>query len=129
MFHVVCYIFCFYDRITVRDVTRLHVDGRHELGTPDDTLQTEIKTYMDDKIIEAESCILKWWRDNRTRFPKLARAAQNILGVPASQAYSERLFSRAGNIVTEKRTCLLCHRVEQLYFLSANRPKQQCKST
>ena len=99
--------------------------GRQELGTPEDTLQAEIKTYMDDKIIEADSCILKWWRDNKTRFPKLARAAQNILGVPASQAYSERLFSRAGNIVTEKRTCLLCHRVEQLCFLSANRPKQQ----
>ena len=83
-------------------------------------LENEQKMYMEGRVAPSDKCIFRWWKENATRFPIVARVARNILGVPATQAYSERLFSRAGNIISEKRSCLLSDRVEQLCFLSAN---------
>ncbi|XP_076301910.1 E3 SUMO-protein ligase ZBED1-like [Lasioglossum baleicum] len=67
-------------------------------GQPINILQHQIETYLTEKLIAQESCILEWWRQNSTRFPELAVVARNLFGIPASQAYSERLFSLAGNI-------------------------------
>ncbi len=39
--------------------------------------------------------ILKWWRDNSSQFPNLAKMARQFLAAPASYASAERLFSSA----------------------------------
>ena len=84
------------------------------------TIENELKLYYGEKVLPANKCILEWWQENSARLPNLAIVAQNVLGIPASQAYSERLFSTAGNIVTYKRASLLCEKVEQICYLSAN---------
>ena len=71
-------------------------------------LENEQKMYMEGRVAPSDMCIFQWWKENATRFPRLARVATNILGVPATQAYSERLFSRAGNIISEKRSYKIC---------------------
>ena len=98
--------------------------GKNDMDEPTDTVEKEMNSYMEEKLKPTNTCILKWWRENAAKYPKLAHVANHILGVLASQAYSERLFSRAGNIVTEQRSCLLSQRVEQLCFLSANMRQQ-----
>jgi len=54
------------------------------------------------------------------RFPLLSAAARHYLAAPAMSVPSERLFSSAGDIADNKRTCLLAENLERLVFLKAN---------
>ncbi|CAM9651177.1 unnamed protein product, partial [Ascophyllum nodosum] len=60
---------------------------------------------------------LDWWRINAVRFPLLAALARRLLTTPASQAQSERVFSSAGQIVTQTRNRLSSEKVELLVAL------------
>jgi len=53
----------------------------------------------------------------------LSKAAQRYLSSLATSVPSERLFSSAGDICSDKRTCLLAENVERLLFLKANMNK------
>ena len=53
-----------------------------------------------------ESDPLAWWEDKQTRYPLLAAAARDLLGVPGSTAALERAFSNAGTIFGPKRARL-----------------------
>ena len=50
----------------------------------------------------------------------LSKAAQRYLSSPATSVPSERLFSSAGDICSDKRTCMFAENVERLVFLKAN---------
>lgn len=60
---------------------------------------------------------LDWWRLNAVKFPLLAALARRLLSIPASQAQSERVFSSAGQVVTQTRNRLSSENVELLVAL------------
>ena len=64
--------------------------------------------------------ILMWWKMNQARFPLLAKVARSILCIPASSAESERVFSAASNILTEKRTRMLPKNLDGLITIKSN---------
>lgn len=67
----------------------------------EDTLGTdeEIDGYLALPLNVAENeSPLKFWELNEKKFPRLAKFAINVLGMPASSAEVERLFSVAGSI-------------------------------
>ena len=66
--------------------------------------EAEVLAYKQED--SAEKHPLNYWRINEVRFPRLAHLARNYLAIPASSAPVERLFSRAGNNQTLKRTRL-----------------------
>jgi len=47
--------------------------------------------------------ILQFWKANADTFPNLAIFARMFLGIPASSAASERVWSTGGNVVTSQR--------------------------
>lgn len=49
---------------------------------------------------------LDWWHRNATRFPHLSRMALDYLGIMATSTPSERLFSHAGDVITDRRNRL-----------------------
>ena len=61
-----------------------------------------------------------WWKDNTSRFPLLAKLARKYLSAPPTSVPSERLFSSAGHIYTEKRNRLSPDKAEQLLFITGN---------
>jgi len=67
-----------------------------------------------------------WWEQNASTYPKMDVVAWSVLGSPASSVYSERLFSTAGNIVSDLRSRLDPDLSEKLLFLNKNLCK--CKS-
>ena len=72
--------------------------------------------YLNAPEVDNETCPLKWWKENETRFPALVKLATKCLGVLATSVLAERVFSAAGNIVNQKRSCLLPENVNMLVF-------------
>ena len=77
---------------------------------------TELEEFMLEKPIPHNSDIMAWWRANEQRFPKLAKLAKVYLGIPATSASSERVFSKAGIITAKQRNCLKAKNVEAIIF-------------
>ena len=85
-----------------------------------DAVETELAKFLAAPCQPRASDPLTWWRDNRARFPLLGDAARRYLAAPATSVPSERLFSSAGDIADDKRTCLLAENLERLVFLKPN---------
>ena len=63
---------------------------------------------------------LDFWREHGWTMPHIAVVASHALGVPASTANAERLFSAAGRAVTRRRPRLGRKRAALLIFAHAN---------
>ena len=63
-----------------------------------------------------------YWKSNESRFPYLTTIFKRFGTAPATSAEVERLFSLAGNIVTDLRKRLSNESLEKLLFLNANLP-------
>lgn len=59
---------------------------------------------------------ITWWKQHETMFPSMALLARRYLSLPAASVASERMFSTAGNMVTDKCNCLVDGAVSDLVF-------------
>lgn len=94
--------------------------------TPETKVQREIDRYVDAPLDVAsmtknDFSVLNWWKDNSGMFPLMSQLAKKFLCIPASSTPSERVFSLAGNIVTQKRSMLLPENVNKLIFINMNK--------
>lgn len=80
------------------------------IATPDVTLAN----------IPLEDILIYWQKTGARRFPHLARAAQVLLGAPASAAVVERDFSAAGRLITVSRGSTDAVMLEMIMFLHGN---------
>ena len=60
---------------------------------------------------------LLWWKVHAPELPQLARLARRVLCIPATSAPSERIFSVAGQIATQRRNRLTSDTVAMLLYL------------
>lgn len=81
-------------------------DGFISYDTIDGTPETELERYIKHPIV-SEVDTLSWWHDNSKSYPKLYKLVLKLSCIPATSASSERDFSTAGNIITDKRSMLL----------------------
>ena len=63
---------------------------------------------------------LKWWKHHESMFPLLTKTFKILFCIPATSVPSERAFSMANNIVTQKITRLTPTNVEIIGFLKHN---------
>jgi len=59
----------------------------------------------------------EWRRGAVHLCPWLGVLARRVLAIPATSAGTERLFSMAGNVMTQKRSRLTCDKMEELVHL------------
>ncbi len=64
--------------------------------------------------------VLNYWNSSKSLYPNLARIAQRVLSIPATNTSVERLFSHSGNTVTNRRTRLDADKVNNLLFIKRN---------
>ena len=87
-------------------------------------IHLEIIRYRSEALAELDyknaNTLLQWWKSNCSRFPFLAKLVPRYLLIPATSVPSERAFSCAGHIVSDKRACLLPANVNMLVFLAEN---------
>ena len=87
----------------------------------EDDIEKEIKWYSSLPVVQDKNHdVLAWWSKHATTFPRLALLARKYLCGTATSVPSERLFSAAGYIVSDRRSCLKPATVNMLCFLAAN---------
>ena len=79
-----------------------------------------VNTYLSKANASRHGSPLQYWKEKKATWPLLACLAQKYLAPPCTTVPLERLFSTAGNIVTDKRTRLDPEKVEMLLFLNKN---------
>jgi hypothetical protein len=67
--------------------------------------------------------VLEWWERNKFCFPNLYRLTAKYLSIPSTSCPCERIFSKAGQIISKKRSRLKPKNFNSLLFLMHNLPK------
>ena len=88
--------------------------------SPLETVNREILTYKAEPRPNTDEHPLNWWKEHQYRYPFLARLAMALMCTPATSVPSERVFSTAGDIVTQNRARLQPQHVDTLVFLKKN---------
>ncbi|KAA8894533.1 ribonuclease H-like domain-containing protein [Sphaerosporella brunnea] len=68
--------------------------------------EAELERYSKHPRVSKNTNVLLWWDDNEHRYPHLARLARDYLAIPASSVPAERVFSRAGDLISKTRNRL-----------------------
>uniref|UniRef100_A0A914QZR9 HAT C-terminal dimerisation domain-containing protein n=1 Tax=Panagrolaimus davidi TaxID=227884 RepID=A0A914QZR9_9BILA len=93
-----------------------------ELRTRKEKIASELNLYFQAPTIPRDASPAAYWKLHETIFPHLTALFKKYGTAPATNAEVERLFSLAGNIVTDLRKRLGVERLEKLLFLNANLP-------
>ena len=87
-------------------------------------LRNELDRYQSYDMLDVSECPFSWWAKHKQVFPNISKLALNVLFIPATSVPTERLFSTAGQIITERRNRLLPENAEKLIFLNLNLHKE-----
>ena len=87
-------------------------------------LRNEFDRYQSYDMLDVSKYRFSWWLDHKQVFSNIVKLAFNVLFTPATSVPSERLFSTAGEIITERRNRLLSEHAETLIFLNFNLRKE-----
>lgn len=85
-----------------------------------ETIKQEVYHYSHECVITMDDDPLNWWKDSEAKYKYLSRVAKQLLVVQATSVASERIFSTAGDIVSEKRSRLDGELVNAIIFLNKN---------
>ncbi|XP_022826399.1 zinc finger BED domain-containing protein 1-like [Spodoptera litura] len=102
-------------------------------GTPLSRAIKEIDMYLsDDRLPRKNSaggwnCPLEWWKNHRAVYPNLAKLYIRQCNIVATSVPCERMFSKSGLIINQRRTRLTTKKVEKLMFLNVNMPEERFK--
>jgi len=79
-----------------------------------------LKKYLNENLLLITGDPLLWWKEKENEYPVLSRIARKFLGITATSAPSERIFSKAGFIMNERRLAMKDELLDELIFLSHN---------
>ena len=109
-----------------RKLTRLLGDiletaGHGAAQTEEEIAEAELRRYESEpgETLDCQKP-LQWWKVRSANYKYLSKLAKKILCHTATSVPSERIFSTAGNVVSQKRSCLSPENVNRLVFLYEN---------
>ena len=88
-------------------------------------VKSEAHRYQELPAAPMNTDPLEWWAANEINFPALSVMARQYLGVPATSASAERLFSLAGRAFDDLRQCMKEEMLEILMWARINKEKRQ----
>lgn len=86
------------------------------------TAKVMVEMYLKEPIQDRHIDPLIYWKDKQIMWKGLAILASKYLSIPPSSASSERLFSSAGDIISQERNRLSPEKAEIILFLKKNLP-------
>ena len=88
--------------------------------TAECNLTTELDKYIAEPMLPRTSDPLHWWNDRKALYPRLYTVVKKRLSVVATSVPCERIFSKAGQILSEKRSRMKSSKLSMILFLNAN---------
>lgn len=86
--------------------------------------ESEVIEFLREKQIPKQKRktfdVMKWWKNNSDKYPKLSKVAQKLLCIPSSSSDCERDNSFLGRMITEDRNSLETETVSKLNFIKKN---------
>lgn len=79
-----------------------------------------MKTYNDERLLNRDENPLLFWKSRENVYPGLSKFAKQYLAMPATSVPSERVFSKAGELISDRRNRLSAEHVNELLFINAN---------
>lgn len=95
-------------------------------GTPLSKAIQEVDMYLDDDMLAVHkpdgswNCPIQWWRSRYQKYPHLSQLFREYGNIVATSVPCERIFSRAGQLISDRRTRLDHKKVSQIMFLNGN---------
>ena len=83
-------------------------------------IDQEFDSYLKESVIMDKIDVFKWWKENKNKYPNLYELAIKYLCIPATSVPSERIFSKAGEIMSKKRNRISVKHMKNLIFFNHN---------
>jgi hypothetical protein len=96
------------------------VYARAKVDSGRDQMKELQSDYFESVNSYKEKCPLDFWKMHEEKYKPLAQLAKIYLGVPASSASVERIFSISGHILSSKRASMSVRLFANLVFLKLN---------
>ena len=102
----------------------LMVTQKLEVATPskDRDTRSEVEIYFDLTIADMEEEPLEWWPRHEKLLPNLSRMARQYLGVPATSASCERVFSQTGRVFGYENQHMKGENLAERMWAKINKP-------
>ncbi|TWW55972.1 hypothetical protein D4764_09G0010220 [Takifugu flavidus] len=100
-----------------------YVESQHRTSSASANAAVEIQRYLKEQILTRAKDPLKYWVARKTLYPKLSC---KYLCIPSSSVPCERIFSKAGELVIQKRSRLKPATVEKIFLNKPVRTKLLC---
>lgn len=97
------------------------VSSHQPQGTASSRAIIEVQRYIEAELLPRRMDPLNWWKQHQYNYPFLKQVVQEKCCILATSVPCERLFSKAGNILTDRRTCLSALKLTELLMLNINR--------
>ncbi|XP_039298299.1 E3 SUMO-protein ligase ZBED1-like [Nilaparvata lugens] len=80
----------------------------------------EIDKYLAEPLLDRNADPLIWWQQRKLIYPNIYKLMVERLCIPASSVPCERIFSKAGQVLIERRSRLKGTKVSKMLFIQYN---------
>ncbi|XP_058816189.1 zinc finger BED domain-containing protein 4-like [Topomyia yanbarensis] len=88
--------------------------------SPGTTFSIELDKYMAEPILPRCNDPLIWWGERKCIYPNLYTIMQKRLCIPGTSVPCERIFSKTGQICSERRSRLTAKNISKIVFINHN---------
>lgn len=80
----------------------------------------EVQRYLEEELVERDKDPLEWWKKYSYNYPYLSKVVREKFGVVATSVPCERVFSKSGQLISERRSRISSNKVKKIMFLNVN---------
>ena len=80
--------------------------------------ELEVRRHLETPSLPRDADPLEYWKNYSALSPRLSLIAKDILCIPAISVPSERLFSKAGELISNRKASLKAKNVDMILFLN-----------
>ena len=80
----------------------------------------EVHNYVAEPVMDRKTNPFGYWETNKGKFPRLSKVILKYGCLVATSVPSERVFSKTGELISHRRSCLKSNMVDKIIFLNKN---------
>ncbi|XP_040924669.1 zinc finger BED domain-containing protein 4-like [Betta splendens] len=96
------------------------VGATQQIPNPTANATVEVQRYLSEPYLSRGEDPLAYWKTRATTYPLLFSLAKKYLHMPATSVPCERVFSKAGEVASRRRSRLKPRTLETILFLNKN---------